>query len=505
EPLNNGDVHAISVSIHAFFVGLNLVNYKKIIQFSVGPIANALLGLATLPIITWFFSQEDVGKISMLQVVTSFTTMIFCLGLDQSYVREYHDYSNKAKLFRTVWLPSSLVLLIFIVIAGIITKNNIVVWLFEVDSVVLTISISIMLFTTLSARFFSLTLRMKERGLAYSSCQIVPKIVVLIIISIIIMSGMEKSFENLLYANVIGSLALFSILIWYSKDTLKHVLLESVNYLKLKSMLSYGLPLTFGAIAYWGLTAADKMMLRSLSTYEELGLYSVSISFASAATIFHAVFSTIWAPTVYKWVANKENLDKIAEVRNYVMLAVVVLFCIAGMFSWIVPFLLPEVYKDVQWILVACMGAPLLYMLSETTVVGIGISRKSIYSMLASILAFLVNIVGNYLLVPDLGARGAAISTCISFYVLFVLRTEFASRAWLPIKRSKLYFVMLVVVSSSVMMALSKSFTTNFIVTYWTMLFAIMLFSFRMEVKTIYTWMLDEYLRRKYKIKKYKL
>ncbi|WP_372871868.1 oligosaccharide flippase family protein [Paenalcaligenes niemegkensis] len=64
---------------------------KKIAAFAIGPIGGALLSLITLPVITWFFTQEDVGRIAMFQVAISFSVLLFSLGLDQSYVREFHE------------------------------------------------------------------------------------------------------------------------------------------------------------------------------------------------------------------------------------------------------------------------------------------------------------------------------------------------------------------------------------------------------------------------------
>ena len=54
---------------------------NKILSYAVGPIGSAAIGFITLPIITWFYSVEDIGRISMLQVVASFSVLLFCLGL----------------------------------------------------------------------------------------------------------------------------------------------------------------------------------------------------------------------------------------------------------------------------------------------------------------------------------------------------------------------------------------------------------------------------------------
>ena len=90
---------------------------NKILGYAIGPIGAALMGFITLPVITWFYSVEDIGRISMLQVVASFSALLFCLGLDQAYVREYHGHKIKPQLFKSALSPG---LILSLIIFGII-------------------------------------------------------------------------------------------------------------------------------------------------------------------------------------------------------------------------------------------------------------------------------------------------------------------------------------------------------------------------------------------------
>lgn len=83
---------------------------RKIATFAIGPIGGALLGLITLSIITWLFSQQDVGCMAMLQVTLNFSVLLLSLGLDQSYVREFHNAENKPVLLKIAMLPGLLLL-----------------------------------------------------------------------------------------------------------------------------------------------------------------------------------------------------------------------------------------------------------------------------------------------------------------------------------------------------------------------------------------------------------
>jgi Polysaccharide biosynthesis protein. len=138
---------------------------RKIAAFAIGPIGAALLGLITLPIITWFFSQEDVGRIAMLQVTIGFSTLLFSLGLDQAYVREFHEVDDRPGLLKRALLPGLSILLfsltIFLSFGG--TLGNL---LFERSEWYLSFLIATVLIAAFLSRFLSLVLRMNEQGLA---------------------------------------------------------------------------------------------------------------------------------------------------------------------------------------------------------------------------------------------------------------------------------------------------------------------------------------------------
>jgi O-antigen/teichoic acid export membrane protein len=58
---------------------------------------------------------------AMLQVTLSFSILLFSLGLDQSYVREFHEAENKpALLKRTMLLGLLLLLLLLLITVGVL-------------------------------------------------------------------------------------------------------------------------------------------------------------------------------------------------------------------------------------------------------------------------------------------------------------------------------------------------------------------------------------------------
>src|SRR5690606_9973321 len=201
-------------------------------------------------------------------------------------------------------------------------------------------------------------------------------------------------------AHALSIFSVFLIFAWNTKREWVSAIPIRLDRQQNKELLRFGLPLMVGGLASWGLNVMDKLFLRTMSTFEELGVYSVAMSIAGVATIFAGIFNAIWAPMVYKWVSEGVDTDKIDEISGHVLAAVFFVIVLSGIFSWVLPFLLPEQYQAIRYLITVCLIGPLLYTLSETTAVGIAIVRKTFFSMLAATGAMLTNLVGSYLLVP---------------------------------------------------------------------------------------------------------
>lgn len=420
---------------------------NKIIWYSVGPIGSAVIGLITLPIITWFYSVEDVGRISMLQVVASLAVLLFCLGLDQAYVRAYHETENKPQLFKLTFLPGFVLLGVVIALATLIKPELISKLLYGMDSASLGI-ISLGCFVlAFSTRFLSLILRMQERAMAYSMSQLLSKVLFLSLILSIVWLDAKKNIYTLIAIHALSMCVVFVILGWNTYKEWSASFFSKLDGALLREHMAFGLPLVIGGLASWGLSVMDKLFLRGMSTFSELGVYSVTISIAGVATILSGVFNTIWAPLVYKWISeeNQVQLDKIDDVSEHLLAVIFFVVALSGFFSWVLAFVLPAEYAAAQFLITACLLGPLLYTLSETTAIGIAIARRTSLTMLASIGAMLVNALGNYLLVPSMGAAGAAMSTAFAFFILYVLRTEFSCLVWRKVSRLKSYMIIFLI------------------------------------------------------------
>ncbi|MGI2180133.1 oligosaccharide flippase family protein [Shewanella frigidimarina] len=420
------------------------MNFKQILSFAIGPIGAAALGLLSVPIAAWLFTPEDIGKMSLVVVIASFCNLVFNLGLDQAYVREYFESKNKPRLLRMTFFPGFLILIFFLLIL-ILFSTQLLQIAFGISDLWTFLVISLYILTVYISRYVTLILRMQGRGFAYSISQFTPKLLLIMVFASYWLLSLSIEFKYLIIANFIALFLTTLFYIWSTRVEWQRAIASTTDIAKLKSMLVFGTPLIFASLFFWGITSLDRIFLRYYSGFEELGIYSVSVNFAGVAIILQSVFSTVWAPIVYKWLADGDDLNKVFSVTYWMVVIIGLFFSLSGLFSWLIPYLLPANFSDVQYIFIACLGYPLFYTLSETTVVGINITKTTKYAMFAAFIALCINIICNYILVPLYGAKGAAISTAVSFWFFFVARTELANRVWVPIKNKNIIHIVTLV------------------------------------------------------------
>ena len=460
------------------------MNRKKILSFALGPILGAALSFISLPLIAWYFPLEDIGRNNVFQIFTSLLVLLFVLGLDQAYGREFHETKNIFSLLKACFIPGFVCLLITSIatvpfaseISKLLYGQSNPLWYF------ITLGCAILSF---AARFLSIIVRMQERGLAYSASQVLPKLVVLAVLVSYVTFDADRTYANLLYANLVSLIVAVMVFGGNTKADWMQAANAKIDRAELRRIFRFGIPLVGAGLAYWALSATSTIALRTYSNFKELGIYSMAMSFAGIAVIFQTIFSTVWMPTVYKWVAAKEDLQKVDAVTGYVLTAVCFIFALAGLFSWMIDYILPQEYVQVKYILMCCMAQPLLYTLSEATVVGLNIQRKSMHAFGIAIIALVCNALLSFILVPRFGAVGAAISNAIAYTVFLVARTEVSVWFWRRIPRVKIYASVVFVLIFSITTAVIGDRMTFHYSLGWVLLTGVLSVWFRSETSDL--------------------
>ena len=177
----------------------------------------------------------------------------------------------------------------------------------------------------------------------------------------------------------------------------------------------------------WIFASSDKITIKLFSNLNEVGLYSGAFKIISLIIIIQTGFTTFWTPVIFEhYKKYPKNITFYKKANDYLSL-IFFLFGVGILLSRnFLVILLGKKYYNTLYIMPMLIFMPIMYLLSETTMVGIAFKKKTKYFIYISIIVAMMNIIGNIVLTPYLGAKGAAISTGISYIAFFSLRTYFS-------------------------------------------------------------------------------
>lgn len=402
----------------------------KLGSFSIGPIVAALIGFVFVPIITRLVEPSLYGQLSMFITGTSLMSMLIFLGTDQAYVRDFAESSNTGKLwFNSVSIP--FILSSVLAGIGIFFWKEISYVLFDEYLYFPTIIFLLTLPVIILERYFLLAVRMHEVGGFYSILTIITKVITAIsTISLVYFSGpgLIELVMPITFASVI-----LILLISQSKYSPKFIN-WSLDKNIISNQLKFGLPLAFSTAQFWILNSLDKLALRTWSSYAEVGIYAAAFSLVIPILLIKNSFTTFWAPMRYRWRKEGVDIERFQKVTDGITLILILIFSAMLPIRWLVVFLLGPAYREAVELVPLALVFPIMYTLSETTSMGITFSKKTSWDILCTGVAALTNVLGNWLLVPNYGAVGAALSTAFSFTIFFWMRTLVANQLWKKLK-----------------------------------------------------------------------
>lgn len=399
---------------------------KKFFKFSYGSWIGLFLGLAITMLSTRLLPPDAFGKMSMFDLAIQIGLILSIFGTDQSFVRFYYEEEpNKrgALLLNSLRLP--LITTVLIVGLLFVFNKSLTSFLIGKEDVKFVIWLAIGMVTQLIFRYAQLVIRMEQNGNLYSILLILQRVFNIFLI-LLFFYLIGSSFEILVFSKVITLFLLVLIAIYFGKHywSFKNLKIKDVKHTQL-DILRFGAPFVLTIFITWLFESFDKIALRQWSDFSELGLYAAAMRLVALVLVIKQTFSTFWIPVAYEKFEN--NPDDKLFFRNISIVVTFAMFLVAiGSIAGkdIFVMILGNDYKEAVSIMPLLVFMPILYTISETTVMGINFYKKTKWHVFIATISCIVNIIGNWLLVPDYGALGASLSTAFSYIIFFSLRTQ---------------------------------------------------------------------------------
>jgi len=398
---------------------------KKFLSFSIGGWLGAVVGLVTIPLMTRLFTPEEFGKASMFALALNVLMLFVTFGIDQAFVRFFYEENTKKLLIKCLQLTFIVYLCSVVIIYCF--KIQISEYLFGYYDLKIIAFLSAASFLYVLNNYAISVLRMKQMSWQYSIAQFGLRIFELIFI-VLFFYLLGKDYSTIVYAKIATMLfvtilaMILSKSIWVDKSSLT----PTINSSR-KDIVKYSYPLAITSILTWLLQSVDKISIKQWSSYKELGIYMAAFRIMAIMDILGSSFSVYWTPLALERFINKtpaENNEFYKQANALVSVVMLIATTIIIMFKDVVVLLLGHNYRNVSSIMPLLVFMPLMYIVSETTVIGINFHKKVRWHLLISGSVLVVSVASNAVLVPHLGSKGAAMSIAIAYVCYFILRTH---------------------------------------------------------------------------------
>ena len=200
-----------------------------------------------------------------------------------------------------------------------------------------------------------------------------------------------------------------------------------------KEMLKYSAPLIPAYVMWWITSASDRWFVSSFCGGEVNGVYSVAYKIPSLLMMFTTLFYQAWQMSAIEN-RNDSGLAKF-YTKIYGAYSSLLMIPAAGIIMLVKPLTYLLVDNDPEKNFVfAYHYTPILVIamifqcLCQFTSSVYNVKKKSMNSMLTSIIAAAANLLLNFLWIPDYGAYGAAAATAVSYMLCFAVRIRDVTR-----------------------------------------------------------------------------
>jgi O-antigen/teichoic acid export membrane protein len=210
-----------------------------------------------------------------------------------------------------------------------------------------------------------------------------------------------------------------------------------------RKLVHFGYPFVLAGAAYWVFGSMDRWMLIELSDVVQVGLFSIGMKFAVVISFVISAFAQAWSPFAMRMYGEDPNyrLNFARIFSGWFFLLAFIGLGLSLFATEVMVLLTPREYWGAAPVLSVAAAGVAMYGTVQITVLGISLERRTILLTYGAWLAAAANVILNLLLVPRLGAMGAAVSTFAAYFLLTGSFLFWSQRLHpIPLERVKLGF-----------------------------------------------------------------
>lgn len=389
---------------------------KNTIILTIGKICTQMITFLLLPLYTSILSTEEYGIVDLLNTLVSLLLPIITFQIEQALFRNIIDARNneseKKKIISTsiftVTVQNIIYLLVFLIIARYIHNEY-----------------KYFLVTNVVAYTFSSIFLQIARGLGRNKEYAISSFIsalLTILTNIILLVPIKLGAKGMLIGNLFGQLSC-SIYLIIVLNIFKYINLKDFEYVLLKKMWKYSLPLVPSVISWWIFNASDRIIVSGLLGISQNGILSAAHKFSSVYVAFFTIFNMSWTELISVHIKDSDIGDFFNKMFNtmlkvFVAMGIGIIACM----PFVYPIMINEKFEIGYYqVPLLILGSIFSIIVSLISVLYIANKNTKIIAN-TSVISATINIIVHLLLINYIGLYAATISTLVAYFVMSIYR-----------------------------------------------------------------------------------
>ena len=407
--------------------------YKTLLSntmlISLGTFGSKLLVFFMVRFYTGYLTSADYGTADLITQSANLLLSVISMGITDGVFRfAINHVKHRRRIFSiglyTITL-GGLLLFGILPLLGLVPKMNLKPYLWLIGLYIMASC-----YHTLCAQFIR-----AEGKTALFAVQGMINTAIVIILNIIFLAVAHMGITGYVLSIVLADI--FCAIMLFVREKLWRQLMLNPGWAYWKEMLLYSIPMIPATIFWWITSVSDRYMVTGFISESANGIYAVSYKLPTILTLVSGIFMEAW-----QFSAVSESVgDRREHTRFFSRVWCAfqaVMFLAAGAITALAKpavhvLAAPsyfEAWKYVPVLSAAMVFSSLVSFLGSVYMV----EKNSMRTFLTAMVGAVLNIILNLILIPGpLGIQGAAIATCASYLVVFLIRAADVRR-FIPFK-----------------------------------------------------------------------
>lgn len=450
---------------------------KKFVGFSMVTWFTFAMNFCTTPISTRLFAPEVIGKINIFNTYTNLFSVLILIGLDQAFARFYLERPNNRSVgYLFTFCFSITYTLLFTVAILALPYRAFLSWqLFDEKDNLLLFLFFFSVFCSSTLRYLNLSYRMEQNIKMYTI-----QGVLMVLISKVFYLGVgffDSSYKTALIVLTITHFLLAIVFLIIQRHRFEFIR-EFDKSFSLE-LFKFSTPLIPASVLMWANTSIPQLVMQKTMDYESIGIFTSAVTLSNVILVIQAGFNTFWLPYAYD--NYKTQAGQFFKVHRFLLCILTICALLLVLSQDVVFLLLGNSYRGAKFFFPFLMLGPVCYVISETTGVGIDLSKKTYYNIVVFCSSIFVNFFLCYYLGNPYGTSGIAMAVGFAGIVAMFVKTLIGQRLYHSVGSYRYIIVttLLIVVSGFVTLNVQSDMLRNTLVL---LLFSISIYFYRKEI-----------------------